>query len=100
MGAAMPENLLYDTATPAAAKPAVEPCFFDMCAAPSYSKHDILQFADQMLTFEFHARSNFQLQRDTRLPSVMLTTGLAARQHATGLIRRKGRVQTKEERQV
>jgi signal transduction histidine kinase/DNA-binding response OmpR family regulator len=98
MGAATPENLLYGTASPATAKPAVASSFFDMSAAPTYSHHDILQFADQMLTFEFRARSNFLLQRDTRLPSVMLTTGLAASLLAAGIIWSLSRAQTRAER--
>jgi signal transduction histidine kinase/DNA-binding response OmpR family regulator len=98
MGAATPENLLYGTATPTAAAPAVEPSIFGMSAAPSYNKHDILQFADQMLTFEFRARSNFMLQRDTRLPTVMLTTGLAASLLAAGIIWSFSRAQTRAER--
>jgi signal transduction histidine kinase/DNA-binding response OmpR family regulator len=98
MGAATPESLLYGSAGPAEAKPAVEPSFFDMSAAPSYTKHDILQFADQMLTFEFRARSNFLLQRDTRLPSVMLTTGLAASLLAAGIIWSLSRAQSRAER--
>jgi signal transduction histidine kinase/CheY-like chemotaxis protein len=96
MGAATPENLIYGTA--AAAKPAVAPGFFEMSAAPTYNKHDILQFADQMLTFEFRARSNFLLQRDTRLPSVMLTTGLAASLLAAGIIWSLSRAQSRAER--
>jgi signal transduction histidine kinase/DNA-binding response OmpR family regulator len=98
MGAATPENRLYGNGNPAAAKPAVEPSLFDMRAVPTYSHHDILQFADQMLTFEFRARSNFLLQRDTRLPSVMLTTGLAASLLAAGIIWSLGRAQTRAER--
>jgi signal transduction histidine kinase/DNA-binding response OmpR family regulator len=98
MGAATPENLLYGTGTPAPVAPAVAPSFFDMRATPAYSKHDILQFADQMLTFEFHARPNFLLQRDTRLPSVMLTTGLAASLLAAGIIWSLSRAQTRAER--
>ena len=98
MGAATPENLIYGTAPAAAAKPAVAPSFFDMSAAPTYSHHDILQFADQMLTFEFRARSNFLLQRDTRLPSVMLTTGLAASLLAAGIIWSLSRAQSRAER--
>ncbi len=98
MGAATPENLLYGTGQPAAVAPAVEPGLFDMSAVPTYSHHDILQFADQMLTFEFRARSNFLLQRDTRLPSVMLTTGLAASLLAAGIIWSLSRAQTRAER--
>jgi signal transduction histidine kinase/DNA-binding response OmpR family regulator len=51
-----------------------------------------------MLTFEFRARSNFLLQRDTRLPSVMLTTGLAASLLAAGIIWSLSRAQTRAER--
>jgi signal transduction histidine kinase/CheY-like chemotaxis protein len=98
MGAATPENLLYGTGAAADAKPAVAPSFFDMSAVPTYSHHDILQFADQMLTFEFRARSNFLLQRDTRLPTVMLTTGLAASLLAAGIIWSLSRAQTRAER--
>jgi signal transduction histidine kinase/CheY-like chemotaxis protein len=98
MGAATPENLIYGTGTPADAKPAVAPSLFDMSAVPTYSHHDIQQFADQMLTFEFRARSNFLLQRDTRLPTVMLTTGLAASLLGAGIIWSLSRAQTRAER--
>ncbi len=100
MGAATPENLLYGTSDVTAPAPMAEPAFFDldMNAVPAYTHHDILQFADQMLTFEFQARPNFLLQRDTRLPSVMLTTGLAASLLAAGIIWSLSRAQTRAER--
>jgi signal transduction histidine kinase/CheY-like chemotaxis protein len=100
MGAAMPENLLYGTGDVTAPMPMAEPAFFnlDMNAVPAYTHHDILQFADQMLTFEFRARPNFLLQRDTRLPSVMLTTGLAASLLAAGIIWSLSRAQSRAER--
>jgi signal transduction histidine kinase/DNA-binding response OmpR family regulator len=100
MGAATPENLLYSTGKPAEPAPTAESGLLDlhMDAVPSYSHHDILQFADQMLTFEFRARPNFLLERDTRLPSVMLTTGLAASLLGAGIIWSLGRAQTRAER--
>jgi signal transduction histidine kinase/DNA-binding response OmpR family regulator len=98
MGAATPDNLLYATANPVTSAPAAEPGLFDMSAIPTYNHHDILQFADQMLTFEFRARPNFLLQRDTRLPSVMLTTGFAASLLAAGIIWSLSRAQTRAER--
>jgi signal transduction histidine kinase/DNA-binding response OmpR family regulator len=98
MGAATLENLLYGTTEPANAAPTPEPGFLDLSAVPTYKHHDILQFADQMLTFEFQARSNFLAQRDTRLPSVMLTTGLAASLLAAGIIWSLSRAQSRAER--
>ena len=100
MGAATPENLIYGTGNVASPAPMAEPALFnlDMNAVPAYTHHDILQFADQMLTFEFRARPNFLLQRDTRLPSVMLTTGFAASLLAAGIIWSLSRAQTRAER--
>jgi len=98
MGAATPDNLLYGTGNPAKSDVMAEPGLFDMSAIPTYKQNDILQFADQMLTFEFRARPNFLLQRDTRLPSVMLTTGLAASLLAAGIIWSLSRAQTRAER--
>jgi signal transduction histidine kinase/DNA-binding response OmpR family regulator len=100
MGAATPDNLLYGTGDLAAPAQMAESSIFnlDMNAVPAYTHHDILQFADQMLTFEFRARPNFLLQRDTRLPSVMLTAGLAASLLAAGIIWSLSRAQSRAER--
>ena len=64
MGAPIPENLLYGTGGPVADDTQTQPLDFD--AAPAYRRNDILQFADQMLTFEFRSRPNFLLERAAR----------------------------------
>jgi signal transduction histidine kinase/DNA-binding response OmpR family regulator len=96
MGAPISENLLYSTGGPVAGKPDNSP--LDLDAVPSYEHSDILQFADQMLTFEFRSRPNFLNERDTRLPAVMLTTGIAASLLAAGIIWSLGRAQNRAER--
>jgi len=96
MGAPLPENLLYATTGPVAAP--TEPSVFDLDQIPSYDRSDILQFADQMLTFEFRSRPSFLNERDTRLPAVMLTTGLAASLLAAGIIWSLTRAQSRAER--
>jgi len=100
MGAATPDNLLYGSGNAGTPMPMAERAVFDldMDAVPAYTHHDIQQFADQMLTFEFRARPNFLLQRDTRLPSVMLTVGFAASLLAAGIIWSLSRAQTRAER--
>jgi signal transduction histidine kinase/CheY-like chemotaxis protein len=96
MGAPIAENLLYQTGGPVAETP--DPSLFDLDAVPAYDHSDILQFADQMLTFEFHSRPSFLTERDTRLPAVMLTIGLAASLLAAGVIWSLGRAQHRAER--
>jgi len=96
MGAPIGENLLYSTGASAADTPDSSP--LDLDAVPSYNHSDILEFADQMLTFEFHTRPTFLTERDTRLPAVMLTTGLAASLLAAGVIWSLGRAQHRAER--
>ncbi len=96
MGAPIAENLLYSTGGPVADTP--DPSALDLDAVPAYDHSDILQFADQMLTFQFRSRPNFLLERDTRLPAVMLTTGLAASLLAAGIIWSLGRAQHRAER--
>jgi signal transduction histidine kinase/CheY-like chemotaxis protein len=98
MGAPIPENMLYRApGAPAVETPPAQ-SLLDFDAVPSYDHSDILQFADQMLTFEFHSRPSFLNERDTRLPAVMLTTGLAASLLAAGVIWSLGRAQHRAER--
>ncbi|HEY4163177.1 MAG TPA: ATP-binding protein, partial [Dongiaceae bacterium] len=96
MGAPLPENQLYDSGGPIEVAQKTSILNFD--AEAPFSRNDILQFADQMLTFEFKARPNFLVERDTRLPAVMLTTGLAASLLAAGIIWSLGRGQSRAER--
>jgi signal transduction histidine kinase/DNA-binding response OmpR family regulator len=95
MGAPLPENLLYDNGGPV--EVARKQAILNFDAEAPFSRSDILQFADQMLTFQFRARPNFLVERDTRLPAVMLTTGLAASLLAAGIIWSLGRGQTRAE---
>jgi signal transduction histidine kinase/DNA-binding response OmpR family regulator len=95
MGAPLTENLLYSTGGPVAEDKAAS--MFDLDAVPAYDRSDILQFADQMVTFEFRSRPNFLAERDTRLPAVMLTTGFAASLLAAGIIWSLGRAQHRAE---
>ncbi|HVO02438.1 MAG TPA: response regulator [Candidatus Cybelea sp.] len=95
MGAPMPENLLYDSGGPVAKS--APGSALDLDAVPAYQRNDILEFADQMLTFQFRSRPNFLLERDTRLPAVMLTAGLAASLLAAGIIWSLSRAQTRAE---
>jgi signal transduction histidine kinase/CheY-like chemotaxis protein len=97
MGAARPDHLLYQTAAPVTANAAPAP-LYDLNAIPVYDRSDRVQFADRELTFEYHTRPNFLLERDTRMPSVVLTTGLAASLLAAGIIWSLGRGQTRAER--
>jgi signal transduction histidine kinase/CheY-like chemotaxis protein len=95
MGAPLPENQLYTSGR--SIEPTRKAGLLNFDAATPPSRSDILQFADQMLTFQFTARPNFLVERDTRLPAVMLTTGLAASLLAAGIIWSLGRGQTRAE---
>jgi len=96
MGAPLPENLLYGTGGAVAVD--TSGSSFDLDAVAAYDRSDILQFAGQMLTFEFRSRPSFINERDTRLPAVMLTTGLTASLLAAGIVWSLSRAQGRAER--
>jgi signal transduction histidine kinase/CheY-like chemotaxis protein len=98
MGAPIAENLLYGTGGPVARGTQSGTFGLDFDAVPAYARSDILQFADQMLTFEFRTRPSFLSARDTRLPSVMLITGIAASLLVAGIIWSLGKAQGRAER--